>query len=408
MNKQIFKSNGLMNKLICCAAVVFYAGFSQSSFGATTTADPNAMQDAKRILAYYYSLTSKTDTRVIAGQLAYYSSGFAQGYTQNIVGLQTATGKWVALLGADYNSSITTPTPTLISWFKAGGLVAVSDHLPSPGGTLASIIVPGGTGNSAWMATLDQRAAALKTLQDSGVVVIWRPFLEMNGGWFWWGNGDVTAFVALWRHMFNYFTTTKGLHNLLWNYSPNIGANVTKYYPGDAYVDIVGLDGYYAEPTSLNIPEYASMLTYNKPLGFGEFGGIPAGGGSQNVFDNAVLINSIKANYPKMCYFMPWHCSWSIVCQKNATQLMTDPWVITRDKLTWKTMTPIADNGMKRAAPLVLSRTNSPQVLYTMQGRAIKYSGKGTVPAGLYFSKEPGSQAAGQSMRKVVIGNGRE
>jgi len=64
----------------------------------------------------------------------------------------------------------------------------------------------------------------------------------------------------------------------------------------------------------------------------------------------------------------------------------------------------IADNGMKRAAPLVLSRTNSPQVLYTMQGRAIKYSGKGTVPAGLYFSKEPGSQAAGQSMRKVVIG----
>jgi hypothetical protein len=107
-----------------------------------------------------------------------------------------------------------------------------------------------------------------------------------------------------------------------------------------------------------------------------------------------------------MCYFMPWHCSWSIVCQKNATQLMTDPWVITRDKLTWKTMTPIADNGMKRAAPLVLSRTNSLQVLYTMQGRAIKYSGKGTVPAGLYFSKELGSQAAGQSMRKVVVGNG--
>jgi hypothetical protein len=69
-------------------------------------------------------------------------------------------------------------------------------------------------------------------------------------------------------------------------------------------------------------------------------------------------------------------------------------------------MTPIADNGMKRAAPLVLSRTNSLQVLYTMQGRAIKYSGKGTVPAGLYFSKELGSQAAGQSMRKVVVGNG--
>jgi hypothetical protein len=206
--------------------------------------------------------------------------------------------------------------------------------------------------------------------------------------------------------MFNYFTTTKGLHNLLWNYSPNIGSNVTKYYPGDAYVDIVGLDGYYAEPTSLNIPEYASMLTYNKPLGFGEFGGIPAGGGSQNIFDNAVLINSIKANYPKMCYFMPWHCSWSIVCQKNATQLMTDPWVITRDKLTWKTQTPIAFDGLKQNSPLVLSSTGSKQILYTVQGRAIKYSGKGTVPAGLYFSKPISAAQQGQMMRKVVVENG--
>ena len=407
MLKHVVFINSLGGRFLCGLAVFFLLGYSQPVFSATT-ADPNASSDAKKILNYYYSLPSKTDTRVIAGQLAFYSSGFAQGYTQNIVGLQTATGKWVALLGADYNSDITAPTPTLISWFKVGGLVAISDHLPNPGGTLASIIVTGGTGNSAWMATLDQRAAALKTLQDSGVVVIWRPFLEMNGGWFWWGNGDVTAFVALWRHMFNYFTTTKGLHNLLWNYSPNIGSNVTKYYPGDAYVDIVGLDGYYAEPTSLNIPEYTSMLTYNKPLGFGEFGGIPAGGGSQNVFDNAVIINSIKANYPKMCYFMPWHCNWSIVCQKNATQLMTDPWVITRDKLTWKDMTvsvaPIA-NVKARPAP---AKVNAAQTLYTTQGRAIRYTGKGTVPAGLYLSKTPGNPAQGQAMKKVIIGNGRD
>jgi mannan endo-1,4-beta-mannosidase len=228
----------------------------------------------------------------------------------------------------------------------------------------------------------------------------------MNGGWFWWGNGDQAAFVALWRHMFNYFTTTKGLHNLLWNYSPNIGSNVTKYYPGDAYVDIVGLDGYYTEPTSLNIPEYASMLTYNKPLGFGEFGGIPAGGGSQNIFDNAVLINSIKANYPKMCYFMPWHCSWSIVCQKNATQLMTDPWVITRDKLAWKT-TPIVAETPKKIEPQRLLLNNSKQTLYTIQGHEIRNSGS-ALPAGVYFSKISGSLGQGQTMRKVVVGNNRD
>jgi mannan endo-1,4-beta-mannosidase len=186
--------------------------------------------------------------------------------------------------------------------------------------------------------------------------------------------------------MFNYFTTTKGLHNLLWNYSPNIGSNVTKYYPGDTYVDIVGLDGYYAEPTSLNIPEYTSMLTYNKPLGFGEFGGIPAGGGSQNIFDNAVLINSIKTKYPKMCYFMPWHCSWSIVCQKNATQLMTDPWVITRDKLTWKTGTQIAAEPAKRNLPQTLTRSGS-RTLYSIRGQAIHSTDKGAIPPGIYFQK---------------------
>jgi mannan endo-1,4-beta-mannosidase len=246
----------------------------------------------------------------------------------------------------------------------------------------------------------------LKTLQDSGVVVLWRPLLEMNGGWFWWGNKDVAGFVAVWQHMFNYYTTTKGLHNLLWVYAPNIGAStVLKYYPGDGYVDITGIDGYYNSPTALNIPEYAPMLTLKKPFGYTEFGGVPANGGSQMVFDNMVLINSIRNNYPQMCFFMPWHCSWSIVCQKNATQLMTDPWVITRDQLTWKNGTPVADNGMKRAAAPVLLRNNSSKMLYTMQGRAIKYSGKGTIPAGLYFSRELGGPAQGQAMRKVIVGN---
>jgi hypothetical protein len=103
---------------------------------------------------------------------------------------------------------------------------------------------------------------------------------------------------------------------------------------------------------------------------------------------------------------MPWHCSWSIVCQKNATQLMTDPWVITRDKLTWKTTPVIEENSVKRAVPLVLQQNNSLQVLYTIQGRAIKYSGKGTVPAGLYFSKPVSTGEQGQTMRKVVVENG--
>jgi mannan endo-1,4-beta-mannosidase len=45
--------------------------------------------------------------------------------------------------------------------------------------------------------------------------------------------------------MFNYLTYTKHLHNILWIYSPDQGAsNPSMYYPGDNYVDIVGLNVY--------------------------------------------------------------------------------------------------------------------------------------------------------------------
>jgi mannan endo-1,4-beta-mannosidase len=402
-------------RLFYYATVLSLVSFSSSGFSATT-ANPNALPDAKKILNYYYSLPAKTDTRVISGQLAEWGGDIVAGYQQNVVGLHDTTGQWVALLGTDFNTGIAPTLSVLSAWWKAGGLVTVSDHFFNPtdggqpgdvSGNLTDPLVSGSAANTRWLAELDTDAAGLKALQDSGVIVLWRPFMEMNGGWFWWGDKDSAAFVALWKQMFNYFTTTQGLNNLLWVYAPNIGSNVTKYYPGDAYVDVAGLDAYYDAPTSINPPEYTQMLTLKKPLGFTEFGGVPAAGGSNDVFNDDVVITSIKNNCPQMCFFMNWHCPWSIICQKNSTALMTDPWIVTRDKLTWSAMTPVVYNVQKINAPMVdLPSNNSPRVLYTMQGRAIKYSGKGSVPAGLYFSKDAGGSALGRTMRKIFIGNG--
>jgi len=402
---------------------VFLLSYQQPSFGAQT-ANPNAMPDAKKILNYYYSLTAKTDTKVIAGQFGQWGNSLAAGYQSEIVALQASTGKWVSLMGTDwhdFNSGKAFVPAPLISWWNAGGLVAVDYHIDNPYGggawsspaDLAGILVAGSAVNKTWLAELDWAAANLKTLQDAGVIVLWRPFHEMNGGWFWWGNGGSAkapaTFIALWKHMFNYFTTTKGLNNLLWVYAPNIGSNVDKYFAGDAYVDIVGLDGYFNMPTSIDISkEYPLMVALKKPFGFTEFGGIPAAGGSKNVFDNAVLINSIKTKYPQMCFFMPWHCSWSIICQKNASTLLNDPWVITRDKLAWKTTTPVAYETPKKVVRNILAGNGSPRTLYTIQGQAIRYAGKGTVPSGVYFSKINGGSAQGQSMSKVMVGNSRD
>ena len=71
-----------------------------------------------------------------------------------------------------------------------------------------------------WMHELDILAAGLGELQDAGVVVLWRPFHEVNGDWFWWGGKKPETFIRVWRHMFDYFTKTKKLNNLLWVYGP--------------------------------------------------------------------------------------------------------------------------------------------------------------------------------------------
>ncbi len=79
---------------------------------------------------------------------------------------------------------------------------------------------------------------------------------EMNGTWYPWGtragnsNGNTAAdYIAAWRHVHDIFTSV-GATNVVWVWSPNVfdatgsWPSLTSIYPGDAYVDWVGLDGY--------------------------------------------------------------------------------------------------------------------------------------------------------------------
>ena len=94
-----------------------------------------------------------------------------------------------------------------IEYARNGGLVTISAHLYNPanpkrGGlrdkgvdTRDPALDPATRPISRWMEELDILAAGLKDLQDAGVVVLWRPFHEMNGDWFWWGGKDPEAFI---------------------------------------------------------------------------------------------------------------------------------------------------------------------------------------------------------------------
>ena len=114
---------------------------------------------------------------------------------------------------------------------------------------------------------LDLAAAELQKLEDAGIVVLWRPLHEAQGTFWWYGNGNYTAYKALWNTMYEYFTETKGLDNLIWVWSSTDGLdNISNWCP--ANVDIVGADIY-----NSNIDEMSSAFAgINKPVALTEFG----------------------------------------------------------------------------------------------------------------------------------------
>ena len=94
---------------------------------------------------------------------------------------------------------------------------------------------------------LDKVAALLQLLKDKDIPVLWRPLHEAAGNyeqgwgaWFWWGASGPDPYKALWEYMYDYFTNTKGLDNLIWVWN----GQARKWFPDPATVDIVGYDVY--------------------------------------------------------------------------------------------------------------------------------------------------------------------
>jgi beta-mannanase len=90
-----------------------------------------------------------------------------------------------------------------------------------------------------------------ESARDWGRPVLLRFAPEMNGDWNSWSpgvNGNTAReYVAVWRHVHDVFTAV-GARNVEWVWSPNVSfpgsTPVRDVYPGDAYVDWAGLDGY--------------------------------------------------------------------------------------------------------------------------------------------------------------------
>jgi len=309
-------------------------------------ADPAANPKARAVLSYFQGLSGRKEKRILSGQFSNFGNGAS---VRLMTEIHDKTGHWPAMIGVDYADfrrgglTFKAPNQACLEYWNQGGLVTVSAHLYNPanpnggglrdkGVDLGDLLRPDTDTGRRWMQELDLLAGGLQELKDAGVVVLWRPFHEMNGGWFWWGAKDPDLFIKVWRHMFDYFSRTKGLDNLLWVYGPNHGENTAKYYAGDRYVDIVGLDAYTDFVDREHIKGYAEVAALPKPFGFTEYG--PHG--PQNPpgdYDYRRLLEGILKDFPKACFFKCWNAKWSLASNQNTKALLDDPVVANREDL---------------------------------------------------------------------------
>jgi mannan endo-1,4-beta-mannosidase len=310
------------------------------------------------ILNYFDDLIEKEQI-IVGQQCGDAPKSTADYYERYVDMLADRTGRHVGLIGADFGWSAEDeyPVQTLVNHWQKGGLVTVSWHADNPfvdgvdvyWDTVADkdkinlkSLLKEEAQTNAWVSyrnELHKVASALQELRDAGVTVIWRPFHEMNGSFFWWGtNGysneqtNEADYKALWIDLFDTLTIDYGLDNLIWTYSvvpsETWYAAVTAYYPGTEYVDLVGMDYYGDEP---DFPDYEALKSLGKTMVMSEMGPREQGYGNWNMMD---VVNKLKG---KAAYFMQWH-SWNgaavaIKDNKNSFEMMNSDAVITRDEI---------------------------------------------------------------------------
>lgn len=214
-----------------------------------------------------------------SGKTWYNSDMYDESDIKNLVGSNPAVCGWeigqIELCNG-YNldgDRIDVIRNHIIASYRRGAVNTISWHANNPvtGGRYSDTcegavksILPGGDKHEmfmGWMNTVADFILSLKTEDGDIVPVIFRPWHEHSdtgkGSGFWWsiGNNSIEEYISLWKMTYNFFVGQKGIKNMLWAFSPDLHHlcwdeswnNKTAYmnaWPGDEYVDILGLDAY--------------------------------------------------------------------------------------------------------------------------------------------------------------------
>ena len=295
-----------------------------------TLSNPDASQSALKLYNY---ICETYKNGIISGQQESTWMGSDQYEFDYIY---EKTGKYPAIRGLDYMSDdFDGVNQRAIDWYEQGGIVTICWHCGSDfSGSWSECM---NTKITDWDAALtegteeyeklisgmDKAAEALLELKEQGIPVLWRPFHELDGAWFWWGKGGAENFKKLWVIMYERYTDYWELDNLIWvlGYSGN-GRNYDDWYPGDEYVDIAGADSYNDGANGNLYTKVCEVVGDEMPVCFHECGRIPT-------------VSQLEDASADWVWFMTWHTDH--ITGHNDTddlnEIYNSEYVITLDEL---------------------------------------------------------------------------
>ena len=342
----------------------------------TATCDPDAIDNAKKLMTY---LASVYGEHILSGQQEIYQYG-PHDLEYEFEYIKEKTGKLPAIRGFDYGN-FTCPafgspdgsTDRIIKWAEQGGIATASWHLNVPtdfasyeiGSRIAwdqttytqntdfspsKAATEGTKENQYYTQALDTLADEFLILQEKGIPVLWRPLHEAEGGggengsWFWWGREGSKAYRELYIYTYKYLTEKKGCHNLIWEFNSYNYSNSENWYPGDAYVDIIGYDKYNCTDWSTG----SAVLKHNDSAISSTFYGLMEKYNSAKMIamtecDSFSTVENLTAEKAGWLYFMPWYDGGSddinflsnpvFNTEKDLIDMYTSDYCITLDEL---------------------------------------------------------------------------
>lgn len=343
--------------------------------------NPNASPQVKNIYAFLEQ--ARAQGRTISGQLDVISKPGVDSPmwdSKNFLRrVYTATGEWPGVIGAywDPGRNSNMMINEFANYYSKGGiphLTSMPRNPRKPGyerewsadravnsdgnnyyvnlGTLLNTGPRGGVYQHYYM-DLDNIASKLQILEDRGIPVMFRPLSECNGPWFWWGTNQqfltvnpdrATHYKQLWKEMYEYFTYTKGLDNLIWVWETrNVPVDLRDkwlhprdLYPGDDYVDIIAMNSSVKRNEGMNSAviwreAYDWMKARGKLIAFSQCG--PRAAGETEQADNMKVIRGFENHFPEVVWWMAWRDEFSMAWNFNHKAMIAHPRVLNRGDL---------------------------------------------------------------------------